>query len=101
MTLGIKVIKPQHQYSDFRFWEVERFASASLNEADKRYYLYIKANKADDKAVFLLSESAKELEGNSHYYFLVGVLNSEQNEERSFVTLYGFTEVLPSPNYNG
>jgi len=44
----------------------------------------------------LLSESAKELEGNSHYYFLVGVLNSEQNEERSFVTLYGFTEVLPS-----
>lgn len=96
MTLGIKVIKPQHQYSDYRFWEVERFASANLNEADKRYYLYIKANKANDKAVFLLSESAKELEGNSHYYFLVGVLNSEQNEERSFVTLYGFTEVLPS-----
>ena len=23
-------------------------------------------------------------------------MNSEQNEERSFVTLYGFTEVLPS-----
>ena len=96
MTLGIKVIKPQHQYSDYRFWDVERYVSANLNEADKRYFLYIKANKANDKAVFLLSESAVELEGDNHYHFLVGILNSEQNEERSFVTLYGFTEILPS-----
>ncbi len=96
MTLGIKVIKPQHQYSDYRFWEVERYVSANLNEADKRYFLYIKANKANDKAVFLLSETAIELEGDDSYHFLVGILNSEQNEERSFVTLYGFTEILPS-----
>lgn len=29
------------------------------------------------------------------YHLLVGLLNSEYDGERSFVTLYGFTEILP------
>ena len=32
---------------------------------------------------------------NGYYHLLVGILNSEYEGERSFVTLYGFTEVLP------
>ncbi len=30
-----------------------------------------------------------------YYHFLVGVLNSEYEGNRSFVELYGFTEILP------
>ena len=32
---------------------------------------------------------------SGYYHLLVGVLNSEYDGERSFATLYGFTEVLP------
>ena len=31
----------------------------------------------------------------NYYHLLVGVLNSEYDGERSFATLYGFTEILP------
>ena len=34
-------------------------------------------------------------DNGNYYHFLVGVLNSEYDNERSFVTLYGYTEVLP------
>ena len=43
-----------------------------------------------------MSKTAIGMEDVSGYYhFLVGVLNSEYNGMRDFVTLYGFTEVLP------
>ena len=62
----------------------------------KKYYLYAKVSKTAQTGVFTLSENAIKLEGVSGFYhLLVGVLNSEYNEERSFVTLYGFTEILP------
>lgn len=32
---------------------------------------------------------------SGHYHLLVGILNSEYNGGRSFVPLYGFTEILP------
>ena len=31
----------------------------------------------------------------SYYHFLVGILNTEYDGERSFATMYGFSEVLP------
>ena len=33
--------------------------------------------------------------GDGFYYFLTGALSSEYEAERSFVTVYGFTEILP------
>ena len=45
---------------------------------------------------FLLSETAIKMEQIAGYYHLHhGILNSEYEGERSFVELYGFTEVLP------
>ena len=67
-----------------------------LDDGKKKYYLYAKVSKTEQNGVFILSENAIKLEGVSGFYhLLVGVLNSEYNEERSFVTLYGFTEILP------
>lgn len=43
-----------------------------------------------------MSETAIALEQiDGYYHLLVGILNSENNGERSFATLYGFTEILP------
>lgn len=33
---------------------------------------------------------------SGYYHLLLGVLNSEYDEQRSYVSLYGFTEILPA-----
>ena len=96
LTLGIKSLSSSHAVSEYRFWNVERFTSAQLLDGTKGYYLYIKADRDGDGAVFRLSETAIEMQGEAGYYhFLVGILNSEYDGERSFVSMYGFSEVLP------
>ena len=96
MTLGVSSLSSSHKPDEYKYWEVEEFESARLEDGSKKYYLYAKVSKTADKGVFFLSESAKTLNGvDGHYCLLVGVLNSEYNGERSFATLYGFTEVLP------
>lgn len=96
LTLGISSLSSEHQVSEYRFWNVQAYSSSYLDDGSKRYYLYIKANRTTQAAEFILSETARKMESESAvYYFLVGVLNSEYDGERSFVTLYGFTEVLP------
>ncbi len=96
MTLGIKALSSSHSASEYKFWDVEEYTSPVLADPTKRYYLYIKASKSAETAVMLLSETAIALEGVSGYYhFLTGVLNTEYDDNRSFVTLYGFTEILP------
>lgn len=96
MTLDIDTITSEHKPSEYHFWNVAQFTSAHLIDGSKSYYLYIKASRNNQTAVFELSETAhKMFENSSVYYFLVGVLNKEFDGERSFVTLYGFTEILP------
>lgn len=96
LTLGIKSLSSSHEVSEYSFWTVAEFTSAALLDSTKGYYLYIKANKSDNNAVFYLSETAIAMEEQAGYYhFLVGILNSEYNGERSFATMYGFSEVLP------
>ena len=92
MTLGIKEVSSKHEY---KFWDMQ-YASFTPKESDEKYYLYAKCSKSSQSGEFLLSETAigmEQIEG--FYHFLVGVLNSESNEGRSFATLYGFTEILP------
>lgn len=96
MTLGINTVSASHKVSEYKFWDMTAYKSAVLDDGKKKYYLYAKVSKTAQTGVFILSENAIKLEGVSGFYhLLVGVLNSEYNEERSFVTLYGFTEILP------
>ena len=96
MTLGINTVSASHKVSEYKFWDMTAYTSAVLDDGKKKYYLYAKVSKTAQTGVFTLSENAIKLEAVSGFYhLLVGVLNSEYNEERSFVTLYGFTEILP------
>lgn len=104
MTLGIDTLSSSHEPKEYKYWLMSAFTSAPLSDGSKKYYVYIKASKTQVavsgssvlQAVLYLSETAIKLEGVSGYYhFLVGILNSEYEGERSFVTLYGFTEILP------
>ena len=96
LTLGVYSLSSSHKPEEYLYWNVEEFESARLEDGSKKYYLYAKVSKTTDKGVFFLSESAKTLNGvDGHYCLLVGVLNSEYEGNRSFVPLYGFTEILP------
>ena len=100
LTMGIDSISPSHDPSEYRFWDMEEYTSGTLGDGSKKYYLYAKVTKAKEgaKGTFLLSEKAIKIESNddlTNYYLLVGILNSEYDGERSFVPLYGFTEILP------
>ncbi len=99
LTLGIDSIRPSHEPNEYLYWNVADFESASLTDGTVRYYLYIRApkqfNGTAGNAVFRLESVAHKLEEGSYYWLLVGVLNTEYDRERSFATLYGFTEILP------
>lgn len=96
MTLGIDTISSTHAASEYRYWDVPEYTSARLDDGTKKYYLYAKCSKTAQTGEFLLSETAIKLEGvTGYYHLLVGVLNSEYDGERSFATLYGFSEILP------
>lgn len=98
MTLGISSISSSHADSEYKVWEIAEYLSPVLTEADKKYYLYAKVSRNDTalKGEFLLSEKAIAMDDvEDYYHLLVGVLNSELNEERSYVSLYGYTEILP------
>ena len=96
MTLGLESISPGHLASEYHFWNVTAFNSPPLSNPESSYYLYIKANKASMAASFALSEIPIGFEQEEGYYhLLVGILNAELAGERSYVSLYGFTEILP------
>ena len=96
LTLGISSLSSSHEASEYLYWDMEEFESATLEDGTKKYYLYAKVSKTAEKGVFFLSETANTLNGIDGFYcLLVGVLNSEYNGERSYASLYGFTEVLP------
>lgn len=99
LTIGIDCIRPSHEPNEYHYWNVQAFTSAVLTDGSAKYYLYIRAQKqyagAAGNAEFRLETSAHKLEEGDYYWLLTGVLNSEYDGERSFATLYGFTEILP------
>lgn len=103
MTLGIDTVTTPGALSasDYWSWDISAKDSAILEDAEKSYYVYVKAHQSDATAEYILSDTEIGMEdgcnedGAGHYHFLVGILNSEYNGTRDFVTLYGFTEVLP------
>lgn len=97
MTLGIDTISSSHMLGEYKVWEMQSFVSGALADGSKKYYLYAKCSTdTEQEGEFVLSDTAIGLEAVAGYYhLLVGVLNSEFEGERSYVSLYGFTEVLP------
>lgn len=95
MTIGIDTLSSGHKASEYKFWDIEKYTSPTLTET-VGYYLYVKAKKNGTTGSYVLSKNAIKLEGvEGYYHFLVGILNSEFEEDRSFVELFGFTEILP------
>lgn len=100
LTLGIKTLTNSRDNEAHKFWRVGRFESAVLDDAKKRYFVYISApdvaNGQVGRASVELSETARPLKEDSRYNLLVGTLNSENGGTRSFAPMFGFTEILPS-----
>lgn len=100
MTLGQKAImtKSRRENSSFITWPMQSFASPVLDEPTSSYYLYAKVSSTSTETAgeFVLSQKAIAMEAVAGYYHLLcGVLNSELEGQRSYVSLYGFTEILP------
>lgn len=98
MTLGIDSVTAPSGRSDDDYlkWTMPAWQSDVLADGSKGYYLYAKVPKNGTSGNYLLSESTKAMESETGYYhLLVGILNREYDGTREFVSLYGFTEVLP------
>lgn len=79
-------------------WEMTTYKSPTITDPSQKYWLYARVNAAntEEKGQFVLETQSKSIDTeNGYYYLLVGMLNSEIDGYRSFVTLYGFTEILP------
>jgi hypothetical protein len=96
LTIGIKSISSAHSPKEYRFWDIPAFTSGRLDVEEKKYYLYVRVPRNGDSGAFYLSETAKSMDSEPNFYhLLVGILNSEYGGERSFVKLYGYSEILP------
>lgn len=97
MTIGVTTISSTHAASEYTFWDMNTFLSTALTAGSKSYYLYAKVKRTSPfTGDFILSETPIAVYSDGTYYhFLTGVLNSEVEGDRSFVELYGFTEILP------
>lgn len=96
MTIGVNALSSEHTAAEYHFWDIPQFQSVALSDTNKKYYVYAKCSKTATTGEFLLSEQAIKMEQEDGYYhFLVGILNSEYEGNRSFVSMYGYTEILP------
>lgn len=96
MTLGIDTITSSRDKNTYKHWTMSGYTSPVLDQVSQKYYFYAKVPTGTGTGEFVLSPTAIGMNDVSGYYhLLVGVLNSEYDGERSFATLYGFTEVLP------
>lgn len=99
MTLGIttQTAKGVRKASDYKSWDMEGGAVATLNDAEKAYYVYARVEKEGTVGSYKLYEKPVKMEEEAGvYHFLVGILNAEYVGTRELITLYGFTEILPS-----
>lgn len=104
MTLGIDSMTAMgaRKAEDYKSWDMEEWFSDPLEDAQKAYYVYAKVEKEGDKGTYVFSEEPIKMEAQiegeegEYYHFLVGILNAEYAETRELITLYGFTEILPS-----
>lgn len=95
-TLGKPKILQAGNTSGGKSWISSAYTSPALTDQAKSYYLYLRASKTSLSAEPYLTETPQPFSGDSvNYNLLVGILSSEYESERSFATLFGYTEILP------
>ena len=96
MTYGIDRLSSSHTSDEYHFWNVPEFTSGTLDNPDKRYYVYARVETNGEGAEFRLETEAKRIDSeDDHLWLLLGILNSENGGARSFASMYGYSEVLP------
>lgn len=96
MTLGVNTITSDRNSTEYKHWNMKAYTSPVMDQLEQKYYFYAKVPTGTGEGEFVLSPTAIGMDDVSGFYhLLVGLLNSEYDGERSFVTLYGFTEILP------
>lgn len=60
---------------------------------DNAYYIYAKCSKSSSSFSVYLSQTKKNTEDNTDYYFLIGVLSSVYNGYRDITLTYGATRI--------
>ena len=89
-------------YSDYHRWHLASMSTSfSSLDPSLAYYLYAKCPSGGSRSTVLdatyeLTTEPMDFEEGGYYYFLVGILNSERDGNRSFAPLYGYTEILPN-----
>jgi hypothetical protein len=73
-------------------WNMSAF-TGSLDSEATAYYLYAKCSRTTDQGEFVFDENMIDYDADAnYYYFLIGVISSLHSNNRSFQTLYGFSE---------
>lgn len=95
-TLGITDVSSSRAASDYKWWSLPEYVSAVLDQQGKSYYLYAKVSKTNNAGTFILSETAIAMEQVSGFFHLfMGILNSENDGDRSYSPMYGYSELTP------
>lgn len=95
MTLGIDSLAPSHKVTEYMYWNVAAYTSPYLGDDMEAMYLYARCTKSGSSGSFLLSKEPRDLDDGSYYNLLCGALSTEVDGQRSFSTLYGFSEIGP------
>lgn len=85
----------QHKvYTDNPAKGIWSMASYTMTlEADVPYFLYARCSKVTSAALFVVSQTAKEVEDAEYYYFRVGLISSVFENARILKTTSGFTQI--------
>lgn len=95
MTLGIDSLSPSHKGTEYKFWSITGYTSPPIDETSP-LYLYLKCSKSNQTGSFWFSKEPKDMDNaDGYYYFLTGALSDEVDGQRSFATVYGFSEIGP------
>lgn len=95
MTLGIDSLAPSHKVTEYKYWNMAAYTSPYLGDDTEAMYLYARCAKSGSSGSFLLSKEPRDLDDGSYYNLLCGALSAEVDGQRSFSTLYGFSEIGP------
>lgn len=90
MTYGIEDISSSHNKNEYLFWDMPEYQSGVL-DPDESYYVYARVDSSGGSGYFELTTESL----GGQFDLLVGLLGSEYEGERSYVRMYGFTEILP------
>nr|DAQ87141.1 MAG TPA: tail protein [Caudoviricetes sp.] len=96
LTMGITTLSSRHAPSEYKYWDIQGITSARLDEADKSYYIYARVEANGTRGTFRIEEQSRRIDSEAGaHWLLLGLLNAETDGDRSFVAMYGYSEVLP------